>query len=191
MAWTSDWAPGGKAGPTQGSSGANSASEWLEGWILAPPLPWPHLRVGSGCKGVLLEITGTWFSESCWWWVDGWIGWSWVFSSLDESMIPAYLRPSNSKQIFVFLFCFCAHGCCIWAYPYLLQPRTLLLYYHCCVFHCITALQHVICYLVWILHVTLSNKHRVLKPASTASILLHLLMNRTGYGLNEALSTMY
>ena len=50
--------------------------------------------------------------------------------------IPAYLRPSKSKQIFFFL-CFCAFGCCIWPNPHLLQSRTLLLRYHCCVFHCI------------------------------------------------------
>jgi len=29
-----------------------------EGWILAPPLPWPHLRAGSGSKEILLEILG-------------------------------------------------------------------------------------------------------------------------------------
>jgi len=26
------------------------------GWILAPPLPGPHLKVGRGGKGVLLEV---------------------------------------------------------------------------------------------------------------------------------------
>ena len=31
MAWTGDWAPGGKAGPTQGTSGACSLPEWQEG----------------------------------------------------------------------------------------------------------------------------------------------------------------
>ena len=31
MAWSSDWAPGGNAGPTQGSSGACNVSEWPEG----------------------------------------------------------------------------------------------------------------------------------------------------------------
>ena len=30
-AWTSDWAPGRKAEPTQGSSGASNAPEWWEG----------------------------------------------------------------------------------------------------------------------------------------------------------------
>ena len=30
-------------------------SDW-KGWILAPPLPKPHLRVGSGDKGISLEI---------------------------------------------------------------------------------------------------------------------------------------
>ena len=51
--WLSSWD---WAGPTQGSSGACNAAEWLEGWILAPPFPRPHLRVGSGDKGILLEI---------------------------------------------------------------------------------------------------------------------------------------
>jgi len=28
-----------------------------KGWILTPPLPRPHLRVGSGGKSILLEIS--------------------------------------------------------------------------------------------------------------------------------------
>jgi len=51
-----DWAPGRKAGPAQGSSGACSAMEWLEGWSQDPPLPRPRLRVSSGGKGIVLEI---------------------------------------------------------------------------------------------------------------------------------------
>lgn len=38
-------------------------------------------------------------------------------------------------------FSLCAHGWCVWAYPYLLQPKTLLLYCRCCAFHRITTLQ--------------------------------------------------
>ena len=53
MAWSSDWAPGGKAGPTQGGSGACNAAEWLEG---LEPGSSPYLRVGSGGEGFLLEI---------------------------------------------------------------------------------------------------------------------------------------
>jgi len=47
-----DRAPGGKAGP---SSGACNTPEW-KGWSQDPSLPRPHLRVGSGSEGVLLEI---------------------------------------------------------------------------------------------------------------------------------------
>ena len=46
---------------------AMSLSDW-QGWSQDPPLPRPHLRVGSGDKGILLEI-------------------------------PAYLRPSEGKQL--------------------------------------------------------------------------------------------
>ena len=74
-AWSTDWAPGGKAGPTKGSSGACNAKqcntpEWPEGVNL--PLPRLYLRVGSGCKGILLEIS-------------------------------AYLRVSKGKQILSFI----------------------------------------------------------------------------------------
>lgn len=50
--------------------------------------------------------------------------------------IPAYLRPSKCNQ--PFFLCFCVHGCCIWAYTYLLQHKTLSLCYYCFAFHCIT-----------------------------------------------------
>ena len=50
MAWTSDWAPGGKAGPTQG------AQVHAMDLTQDPPLPRPHLRAGSGDKDVLMEI---------------------------------------------------------------------------------------------------------------------------------------
>jgi len=50
MAWTSDWAPGGKAVPTQG------AQVHAMDLTQDPPLPRPHLRAGSGDKDVLMEI---------------------------------------------------------------------------------------------------------------------------------------
>lgn len=50
MAWNSEWAPGGKEGPSQGSSGANENS----------PLPRLHLRVVSGSIAILLEIPAYW-----------------------------------------------------------------------------------------------------------------------------------
>ena len=49
--WLSTWWEG---GPTQGSSGVHNAPEWPEGWSQDPPLPSPHLRVGSGDKHILL-----------------------------------------------------------------------------------------------------------------------------------------
>ena len=81
-----------------------------KGWSQDPPLPRPHLRVGSGSDGFLLEI-------------------------------PVYLRSSKGRQIFFFL-CFSVHNCCIWAYPHLLQPRTLLPCYHSCAFHLIIVLHY-------------------------------------------------
>ena len=45
----------------------------------------PYLRGHlDGVLWQLLELLytlcwGTWFSESCWWWVDGWTGWSCLF----------------------------------------------------------------------------------------------------------------
>jgi len=56
MAWISGWAPGGKAGPTQGSSAASNAPDRKE-WSQDPPLPRPHVRVGSEDEGILLEIS--------------------------------------------------------------------------------------------------------------------------------------
>ena len=56
MAWSSDWAPGGKAGPAQGASGVCNALSDQKGWNQDPPLLRPHLRDGSGGKGILLEI---------------------------------------------------------------------------------------------------------------------------------------
>ena len=73
-------------------------------WSQDPSLSRPHLRVGSGVKGILLEI-------------------------------PVYLKPSKGKQIFFFPFVSVSTE----AYPCLLQPRTLLLYCHFCIFH---VLQH-------------------------------------------------
>jgi len=61
MAWTSDGAPGGKAGAAHGSSGARNAAEWPEG--LDPPLPRPHLRAGSRSKGISQEIPA--YMRSC------------------------------------------------------------------------------------------------------------------------------
>ena len=52
----SDWAPGQKAEPNQGSSGACSEPDW-KGWSQDPSLSRPCCRVGSGGKGILLEIT--------------------------------------------------------------------------------------------------------------------------------------
>ena len=55
VAWSSGWAPGRKAEPTHGSSGEHSALDW-KGWSQDPPLPRPHLRVGSWGKCILPEI---------------------------------------------------------------------------------------------------------------------------------------
>ena len=77
----------------------------VRGWSQDPPLPKPHLRVGSGQEGILLEI-------------------------------PAYLRPSEGKQLLSFVSCVC--DCCIWANPNLLHPRASLLCCHWCTFHCVT-----------------------------------------------------
>ena len=73
-----------------------------------PPLPKPHLRVGSGGKDFLLEV-------------------------------PAYQRPSESKQFF--FLCFCIYGCDVWACSYLLPSGIVLLHSYCCSFHHITALH--------------------------------------------------
>jgi len=43
MTWIIDWVPGRKAGPTRLTG---------RGWSQDPPLPRPHLRIGSGRKGV-------------------------------------------------------------------------------------------------------------------------------------------
>ena len=56
MVWTSDWAPGGKAGPTL-ALGAQVHAMYLseqKGRSQNPHLPRPHLRVGSGGKGISL-----------------------------------------------------------------------------------------------------------------------------------------
>ena len=44
--------------------------------------------------------------------------------------IPAYLRPSEGKQLF--FLCFCVCGCCVWVCPFLLQSRTLPACCYCC-----------------------------------------------------------
>ena len=57
MVWNSDWAPGGKAGPTL-ALGAQVHAMYLseqKGRSQNPHLPRPHLRVGSGGKGISLE----------------------------------------------------------------------------------------------------------------------------------------
>jgi len=54
--WNSDWPPGGKAGPTQRSSVHAMLLSDRKGWSQDPSLPRSHLRVGSGGKGILLEI---------------------------------------------------------------------------------------------------------------------------------------
>ena len=86
---------------------AMGLSDW-KGRNQDPPLPRPHLRVGSRGQNILLEII-------VYWW------------------------PSEGKQLFFLLFC--VHSCCIWACPFLLQPKTLPPYYCHCVFHHIIALQ--------------------------------------------------
>jgi len=67
MAWTSDWAPGRKAGLTQGNSGAWNAAEWLEG-------------VEGGSTSSQTSIKG---------WQ-----WRWGYLLLE---VHAYLRPFEGK----------------------------------------------------------------------------------------------
>ena len=52
--WLSTWL---KAGTTQGAQLHAMHLSDQKGWILAPPFPRPHLRVGSGGEGILLEIS--------------------------------------------------------------------------------------------------------------------------------------
>lgn len=59
MAWSSDWASGGKSGPSQGNSAACSAPDWKR-WSGDPPLPRFNLMVGSGGKGILLSAPTYW-----------------------------------------------------------------------------------------------------------------------------------
>jgi len=47
MTWIIDWVPGRKAGPTRLTG---------RGWSQDPPLPRPHLRIGSGGESFSLEI---------------------------------------------------------------------------------------------------------------------------------------
>lgn len=58
--WSSDWAPGGRAGPTQGGHRCKQQvqvmplGDW-KGWSQDLILPRPHLRVGNGREGFLME----------------------------------------------------------------------------------------------------------------------------------------
>ena len=61
---TSDWASGGRRGQPRGAQvHAMQPSDW-KGWSQDPPLPRPHLRVGSGGEGVFLGVlVYQWLSE--------------------------------------------------------------------------------------------------------------------------------
>ena len=52
--------------------------------------------------------------------------------------ILAYLKPSEGKQFLSFVY---VCNSSIWAYLLLLQPKTLVLCHHCCIFHHLTALR--------------------------------------------------
>ena len=130
MAWGSDWAPGGKAGPTQGSSGACNASEWLEG-------------EEPGCTP-----SQTWLK-----------GWQWRQGCLAGDLkVSSFFFPFVSASM---------AACCIWAYPHLLQPGTLLPSCHCCVFHHVIVLQ---CYM-WIFFLT--QEGQLQDPTFCFSVAVH------------------
>ena len=73
MAQISDWAPGRKAGPTQGTSGVCNVPEWLEG--LEP-----------GCTPSQTSFKG----------------WQWNRRFFFLLEIPVCVRPSEGKQILYF-----------------------------------------------------------------------------------------
>ena len=84
-------------------------------WSQDPPLPRPHLRVGSGGNGILLEISAY--------------------------LRPSKGKQHFSFFFFFFLLCLSVNGSCVWMYPHLQQPRTLSSCYHCCTFYYVIALQ--------------------------------------------------
>jgi len=56
MAWSSDWAPGGRQDQARAAQVHAMQLSDQKGWSQDPRLPSPHLRGGSGSKSVLLEI---------------------------------------------------------------------------------------------------------------------------------------
>ena len=112
MACTSDGAPGGKAGPTQRSSGACNAP----GRSQDPPLPRPHLRAGSGGKDILLVIPVN------------------LRSSKGKQLVFFVWL------VFLHLLILCPWLLCLGLSS--LQLRALLPHYHWCAFHQIIVLYN-------------------------------------------------
>ena len=111
---------------------SHSLNQWLSTWWEGRASPgelrcvqcaWVTGRVEPGSTPAQTSIKG-WQEEvrvSCW-------------RSLCVWVLLKVIR-------LFFLFFFYVHSCCVWAHPPLQQPRTLLLCYRCCDFHCVTVLH--------------------------------------------------
>ena len=66
-----------------------------------------------------------------------WKGWQWRRGCLTgDPCLPEAFQGSAA-----FFLSFCVHSCCTWAYPHLLQPRTLPPHSYPCAFRCTVPLH--------------------------------------------------
>jgi len=90
-----------------------SLKEWSGTGMGCPERLWSH-QPWRCSRNVWTLCRGTWFSENCWWWVDGGMGWSWgAFPTLVILwLFDSWLCPSQETPEWNMLF--------IWGFQ--LQP---------------------------------------------------------------------